>query len=420
MKFKQLYIIILGLVVSSNVMAQEASVEGSPSVEVAAPPKATPSYPEPATITLQAPKDYYRKSYGYNTKQTCSGTMCLPTGSEVGCSYSYQSGGILGTQVQICNLKNIKKADGTIEDVSKKNFMMVTGIIDANGGFSGTLPDKEVLLVKRSWGRWKQKTFEPAAQPTPGTAQDPQGMNAGVCAPGVDCPTETNKCEGMSELDNLICMTDGFKNVPTPEATPEPEVIDYSFDREKIGQAFNRQPYGKVCEGFINKEGNLGAWGKAGVEEFKKVCNECFFGEKSIDVKDICPKFKNFSQTQKEYFWAWTLASMAYPESTCRVQVRVKGTKVRGHQEYAVGILQLEESSRRRRGRGHECQPKAKESLYTPRFQFRCAASIIQDTRYDEGRPLWGSANQYWQKLRGLGGEGGRISKYISQFPGCR
>jgi hypothetical protein len=340
-------------------------------------------------------------------------------GAVVGCSsYDYKKGGAKGVTLQVCNMSLIKISDANMgSDVSRDKLKLVTGIIDKDGKFSTDLPQGEVFIA----GGWlKGKRYEPAPQQSQGTSETTE---AGVCFPGLPCYHD-QICNATDPFSLKACipktkfLTHGVFDPSYNEENAEDEVV--VFDTKTIGRAFDQQRFANLCHSFIQPDGALGAWGKEISSTFKSVSNECFYGEQSIDVSDLCPNFKKFPKAQKDYFWAWTGASMSNAESSCRPNVRVKGTKVKRQQEYAVGLFQLEESMHRRKYRGPECSVQKGQSVYSISFQFRCMASIIKNTRWLQGKKLWGStdrSDQYWQTLKT---ENGKITKAISNFPGCR
>lgn len=419
MKIKASNIIILSIFFSITAIAKD------------------PKFPEPEVHTVTYVKEYFKDSHGYNMTKPCTGEKCIPSGSTVGCSsYDYfKHKKMSNTKLQVCNISSIKnEALGIDKNLTNQDYTVVTGIIK-DGQISDVLPYGELYMATR-FRLLDYKPKEALPQPLPeveetvetelGTvdlqkAELPATTEGGSCADGACEATAVDPCKTPGPLNSVLCITDSAKKLIFNE-----NPFDAYLDKQKIAESFKRAKFSQNCHGFIKADGELGEWGKQAVKTFKSVCPECFFGEKPFNMGKVCPNFSKFSQAQKEHFvGGWIMASIGMHESTCRTNVRVKGTRVRTksgkiHQEMAVGMFQMEESYYRRKGRASECESSKGESLYSMNFQLRCTASLMRDLRYQKGdNTLWGSGDQYWQELRRINGQGGKITQSIGKFPGC-
>lgn len=372
-------------------------------------------------------KDIYENAYGYNTKTACKpGQFCLEPNSVVTCSsYTYLQGGIPGTKIQFCNINTIDRGgraqlnkddvSAEPEDVSSKKLRVATGFIEKSedsaffgkqGNYVPAVPADEVFLAD---AKRKVVKFEPQS-------------------PDVIAKCNGKDCDSSGKLTNLgkeVVESILPDLAPDVEVSAQPETLAPAELKKKMG-TFMASQVPKViapaCTSYFDKDGNFGVWGRTAIKSMKDVCPDCFFGPKAISVKSLCPRFNNLSEKEQEYFWVWVYTAMTQAESTCRPHVEVKGTKDKktGHQEKAVGLLQLEKSWTRRKNRGPECATAQGQTVFDISFQFRCAASIIRDTRWKQGKALYGNngkGDQYWHRLQTTNGI---ISRNIAKFPGCK
>lgn len=374
-----------------------------------------PKVLEPGKHIIQVSKDYYVGKYAFDTKTDCDPQTekCFGVGTTVKCSsYSYVDA-TPTSRYQFCNIEYTQNTTQKADEINRprKKTSMVTGFVEMKDGkpvrFIGGVPKNTIFEADLNG---KPIVQQAEIKPKPKIQPKPQ----------VKSETEGNVCKGKDcELEIPGVVATLRTNVNSAAS------YGSASYKKQVAEAFKKAKFGEGCLNFVDKNGNLGNWGKQAVKIFKDVCKECFYGSNAFDMGSICPKYKNFSPAQRDLFvGGWLTSAIATPESTCRQNVRVKGTKVktkRGvHQEYAVGIFQLEESMYRRKGRGPECQTRNGETLYSMSFQLRCTASILKETRFENGHTLWGSSNQYWYKLRDKSGYRGKISQSLSQFPGCK
>ncbi len=363
-------------------------------------------YPQPGRHQVTKAKDYYMDGYGYDSSKDCSGPMCIPVGSIFTCS-SYQNlpGPAKGTQVQICNMASIVTPHGSVIRFEEGRYTTATGFIRDNGEFIAGVPKNSKFVVDNS------------PLPTP------------IKEPSEDLPTpitEGEVCDancGTGERSRLQELADSVIEAVTPvlERLPKSQTIVTNRQVADALRPLWDTRINNKCKQYIREDGSVGPWGREVLENFKTVCNECFFGPNNVDVSNVCPKFQFFDQETKERFWVWTVMSMTQKESSCNPRANVRGTRVGNHWERAVGLLQMEQSYHRRKypKRGIECTTDHKngETVFDIGFQFRCSASIIRDTRWKRGVPLVGGGLQYWQEMRESDQE---IPQLIRKFPGCR
>lgn len=384
-------------------------------------------YAEPAVFDVINTKDYYKDSHGYNMQSACRGMMCIPAGSKVGCSdYSYPSHkAISGATLQVCHISTINNAERNVSiDVRDQDFTMVTGII-RDGKISYNLPAGEAYIATR----WrilhhdkKQETKETAVQ-SPSLLDPFRVTEAGVCIPGVTCPS-TDPCKNPGPLSTLLCAKTTLGNYVAPfSPLRSSEAADPNFDHKKIAEAFvlgsSDKYFNPLCSSFIDKTGHLGPRGRKVLDAIEKVGTGCFYGgEGSINVSGVCPNFNKFSKKQKDYFWVWVYASIATDESKCghpRWLVNPKATNGIGY-----GLFQLGgDREKRNAGRSKTYCPRQGSNRNfnhnDDRYQMECATSILRDTTCKRGWALNGGSG-YWAELRG----NGEVSKLIRKYPGCK
>lgn len=78
--------------------------------------------------------------------------------------------------------------------------------------------------------------------------------------------------------------------------------------------------FGKGCDKFMNRDGQLGPWGQYALSLIKEK-PEAFGDNVPDDISQWCPKYKNMKQgedvSKRELYWVWILMSMASSESSC-------------------------------------------------------------------------------------------------------
>jgi hypothetical protein len=188
----------------------------------------------------------------------------------------------------------------------------------------------------------------------------------------------------------------------------------------KFGKGLSKsfKARGANCNAFINEKNDLGRHGIAIKNAFSKYTKPGHIGlllndsaAKAHSMPQLCPKFKSLSNEERIRFWVWTMAAIAWEESTCKDNAY----NPNGTTDAAVGLLQLNRNYKNRYWRGALC--KAKE-VATPPNNLSCGLEIMRG-QFDGfyGKPAGLSMpKSYWQRLR----QGwSKIDYLISLYPGC-
>lgn len=173
---------------------------------------------------------------------------------------------------------------------------------------------------------------------------------------------------------------------------------------------------GANCEAFIQRDGSYGEWGRIiqrGFEDDAEIRASLTSDQaaKNKSLLKVCPNFAALDESDRVRFWVWSMASIAWKESTCR-----NTGPVRCSRSNCVGIMQLNEPRHMRAWRGTNC---AVASVAQPRNNLLCAMDIMRgqfDGEY--GKPGGLSPNSYWQELRKSGNS--PIKTRMMKFPGCQ
>jgi hypothetical protein len=185
---------------------------------------------------------------------------------------------------------------------------------------------------------------------------------------------------------------------------PGPSLSIVTYDNQNQAPA--------TCDNFINRNGELGAWGQRLIRATKDVNQNCFY--ERIDFSGVCPNYSRFSQARKEQYIAFLFASIAAFESSCRPNAQVRGTN-----DTADGLFQLEYSQRWRANAGRNarfCATNRGVNTQDINFQMECAASIFSDHYCRSGRVVGARTGGYWQKLNR---SNGLITRLARRFPHC-
>lgn len=182
--------------------------------------------------------------------------------------------------------------------------------------------------------------------------------------------------------------------------------------RKQVGGLVAHKSFNRMCKTFINSNGDLGRAGNEVVRAVNNYASSCM--NTKLDVSNVCPNFKKFTQGEKDLFWVYVFASIAQHESSCDA-----GESARGVNDKADGLFQMEYSFSQRRDAGRDrnlCKTRGPHDSQDIRFQTECSVSIIRDINCKYGKPLdWKKG--YWHLLRNNSSFG--IGKKIRKFPGC-
>lgn len=184
---------------------------------------------------------------------------------------------------------------------------------------------------------------------------------------------------------------------------------------------------GAKCGPFItnngNGKGNYGEYGKIVVSylQERSDSNILFSDELPgmVEMPEICPKWKKLSRKQKEYFWVYTFAAIAYDESKCDPAAR----NPKGTNGIAVGLTQMDHQLSKRSWRGPDCKVG---DIAPVKNNLRCALNIMEDLlkgpkgEYKGTGHVYNSGRNtsYWQKLKSP--NGGQIGRLMKTNPLCR
>jgi hypothetical protein len=219
--------------------------------------------------------------------------------------------------------------------------------------------------------------------------------------------TETvNRFNGLGAGKDLNCATLPAKKLAS--------VGELGKNRPRLSRDFYAN--GANCEGFIQRDGTYGEWGRIiqrGFEDDEEI-KAALVSEKAAKNKSllkICPNFEALDESDRIRFWVWSMASIAWKESTCR-----NTGPVRCSRSNCIGLMQLNEPRSMRYWRGSAC---AVASVAQPRNNLLCAMDIMRGQFEGEyGKPGGLSPYSYWQELRKSGKS--PIKSRMMNFPGCR
>lgn len=168
------------------------------------------------------------------------------------------------------------------------------------------------------------------------------------------------------------------------------------------------------CNNFIDKEGNYGEWGEFVVERLQEEgVDSLFYQNDLLAMTSVCKRWPEFNQNEKEHYWVWIIASMAWDESKC-------GEHRWMDHDGLVGLLQMEKDVADRKWRGENCRV---EDLLDHRNNIRCSFDILaellkgKDGLYKSNGLLYQNPNSYWEKFRRVGG--GTIGARMRTYTPC-
>lgn len=218
-------------------------------------------------------------------------------------------------------------------------------------------------------------------------------------APGGACATNDAFIDPAADQDEArFILTGGRQSLPA---------LTDRFFRE-----------GADCTGFIKSDGSYGSQGRIVYDYISgSDRRENFMNPNHIE--EACPNWGNFSEREKEHFWVWTIASIAWDESRC-----VSGRRnTRATNGVAVGLLQLNEDRGGRSWRGPNCRVA---SVREDANNLKCGLDIMEELLEGRSGEYQGSGaifrssrrnTSYWEKLKRP--NGGAIGSLIRSYPRC-
>jgi hypothetical protein len=224
----------------------------------------------------------------------------------------------------------------------------------------------------------------------------------------------------QNDNDCDACKMKSSKNPAVPpkiKISKESEEIPADWQQMIGADLDNRTRLNHIapaCRAFIQPDGSLGDYGKKTVKALKDAGWDCFNGD-GINVDSVCPNFKDFDDSQKEYFWVWVFLSISHQESSCNPKAR----NIYGTNDIGCGLMQMEctPAMRKKQKRNPEFCPHTKINPYDVDFAVRCSASTMHDHLCPKGYSISVNSSQnYWQEAHG----NGAITRRIRTFPLCK
>ncbi|WP_295905539.1 hypothetical protein [uncultured Bdellovibrio sp.] len=146
--------------------------------------------------------------------------------------------------------------------------------------------------------------------------------------------------------------------------------------------------FAKGCDHFINKEGQLGAWGSYTLQQIKDK-PESFGLNVPDDITKWCPNYPKMSKDQRELYWVWIIMSMASSESSCNPNNDNRNAP----NGTAIGLLQV----------WKPVCPKARD-LHVPYQNIQCGIDLLAKELQNRDTLMTptskGPEGTYWGPLR--------------------
>jgi hypothetical protein len=179
---------------------------------------------------------------------------------------------------------------------------------------------------------------------------------------------------------------------------------------------------GADCEDFIQPDGQPGKRGKYILDTLnaRSDLEASLIGDEAAatsSMRVLCPGFRDFDKldgSQRKMFQVWTLAAIAWVESTCGADKRT----MRG-MGGAVGLLQLDPDRSHRSWRGPLCDVP---SVRSDKANLACGLEIMRGLYNGEyGEPRGIAPVSYWKRLRQRPDpRRNEVMRLIHLFPGCQ
>lgn len=178
------------------------------------------------------------------------------------------------------------------------------------------------------------------------------------------------------------------------------------------------------CTNFIKSDGSYGPWGKIIERYILEEDNGAFLLSDYLEAvkpaNGACKNWHNLTEKQRVHFWVWTMASIAWRESTCKPD----NHNPKASDGYmGMGLFQMNELRSSRYWRGKYCNVS---NIVTPQNNIGCSLDIMtellrgQDGVHKTNGKLYGpGSNSYWEQLKN-NAYGSEIGHRIRQFPLCQ
>jgi|GEM_PF-3495930 len=215
-------------------------------------------------------------------------------------------------------------------------------------------------------------------------------------------------------------------NCATNQVFQEPYVTEGSPDRVILAGGRESLPRltdgffddAADCTAFIRNDGSYGTNGRT-VHDYISGSNRRANFMNPPHIQEACPNWANFSEVEKEHFWVWSIAAIAWDESRC-----VSGRRnTRATNGVAVGLLQMNEDREGRYWRGPNCRGA---SVRDDASNLNCGLDILAELLRGRDGVYRGSGaifrsdrrnTSYWEKLKRP--SGGTIGSLIRSYPRC-
>mgnify|MGYP000146092879 FL=1 len=161
---------------------------------------------------------------------------------------------------------------------------------------------------------------------------------------------------------------------------------------------------GRSCGSFfVDEQGNLGSFSKLTAElifnDIKSNEDKSLFLQSNSDFRRVCPKYDNFTVSQKAAFHGWILELTAFPESQCTITAKGAGVTTK-----AVCMFQLEDKPSLRYWRSNGFSPKrcavSEKEIMTLDGCTGCAFDEYRRKMTKDGTPF-GVFNESGKKVSG-------------------
>ena len=178
------------------------------------------------------------------------------------------------------------------------------------------------------------------------------------------------------------------------------------------------------CHRFIDSNGNYGEWGRHIVNWLEEQGDNSIFMKKKFgEMEKDCPNFARFNKEQRQFFWVWLFAAIAYAESGCgrTLEANCQGGKT------CIGIFQLDKDANNRGWRGPTCKAPSDKIKNDHMLNIRCSLEIMAEIllgkcgEYEASGEIYRINKRntnYWQHLRSK--RGGDIGKMLRELPMCK
>ncbi|MCR9203558.1 MAG: hypothetical protein NXH75_03205, partial [Halobacteriovoraceae bacterium] len=170
-------------------------------------------------------------------------------------------------------------------------------------------------------------------------------------------PMEIMICSQYFYAEDLGQSPTRCEHEATPQQTAELTLANGRSARPLPGLTSGFTRDGADCTDFIRRDGSLGSSGRI-VRDYIASSSRRNHFLNPRHIAEACPRWNNMSEAEREHFWVWSIASIAWDESRC-VSGRRNTAATNG---VGVGLLQLNEDYGGRSWRGPNCRVQSVRS----------------------------------------------------------